>query len=131
MEDRVNSLDLDNRKNMSFFDTSFPLSHVAYNSSDHRQYMPISRVTSDSGPYNVGKRKAYKDHVSRWYKKVLVDNSLMSESNNKDHITTIGYAIESMFDDIVHVIYDNGFRINNTNLFKEDLIHFIYRLSRV
>ena len=131
MKDRVNSSELDNRKNMSFFDTSFPLSHVTYDSSDHRQYVPISHVTQDSGPYIVGKRKAYKDHVSRWYKKVLVDSNLMIESDEKDSVTTIRYAIESIFDDIIYVIYDNGFRINNTNLFKEDLIHFIYRLSRV
>jgi hypothetical protein len=62
------------------------------------------------------------------------DNEYYDEeyTNDRDYDTTRNRdVIHSIYEDVLETVYNNGYEISNMNLFKEDLVYLLYRLSRV
>lgn len=75
----------------------------------------------------------YYEEENEYYEE---DNQYYDEedeyTNKRDYDTTHNRdVIRSIYEDVVETVYNNGYEISNMNLFKEDLIYLLYRLSRV
>lgn len=53
------------------------------------------------------------------------------ESYDEDEPVRNRFVVESIMHDVIGALDEGGFSINNFNLFKEDLVYFIYRLSNI
>ena len=55
--------------------------------------------------------------------KEYVESDTITQTNEE--------VIDSIIDDVIYVLTNKGFTINNYNLFKEYMTYFIYRLSNI
>ena len=83
---------------------------------------------SDYEVYKFREEEEYEEHSEyvedRDYEENGDDDGYNDGPINKD-------IIDRLYEDVVSVIYNNGYELHDTNLFKEDLTYFIYRLSKV
>ena len=135
----------------SYFSTKTPLSTINYIlPNKHAQY--ILRPCNDI--YTHARRKRYEENIDIWLQEpFLSDYERYKDEFNEEYDEEYRYneegtydeiydngrdnqainsdIIENLYDEIISVVYGNGYELDDTNLFKEDLIYFIYRLSKI
>jgi len=88
-------------------------------SSKSKYFEIVEQVYTDDSIEMKTKRDMYCHEINSWL------NTKHCENKNE----TNGYVCEKMFNDILEIIDQGGFKIHDLNQFKEDLIHYMYILS--
>ena len=94
--------------------------------------------------YLNAQKKQYYDEVNRWLSQDVLNNLLYKWDNDylcsmEEHDelqyrvpqTTNRDIVKELYNDVTTLLYSSGYTIDNINVFKDDLMYFIYRLSDI
>lgn len=120
--------------NSFFYDN--PSTILDVNGCSNIQHLPYIIIPyTDSTIHHKHRRTNYIQHVNGWLNSFVIPSSTCMysqytfiEKNNSVKISTI---LETMFEDILHILIKNGYKILDINQFKEDFIHYVYSLSDI
>lgn len=120
--------------NSYFYDNPSTIQDVNY--SSNIQHLPyVSIPYTDSTLHHKHTRMNYIQHVNGWLKSYAVPASScmysqysFMEQNGTMKINTI---LETMFEDLLNILIQKGYKILDVNQFKEDFIHYVYTLSDI
>lgn len=84
----------------------------------------INKTSQDINYYKIIERKKYVRHLNEWLNRDLTNDKSLDNAKIKDFC-------KSFFNKLLNNIQRKGFEIDDENQFKEDFIHYIYRLSKV
>lgn len=97
--------------------------------SDYQRYNDDSVWNHDYGEEDDYEEDDYQDGE---YDENINNDDYEEAFNESDREQPINNdVIEKLYDEVISVVYGNGYELDDTNLFKEDLIYFIYRLSKI
>lgn len=96
----------------------------------------INKTCQDINYYKIIERKKYVRHLNEWLNRDLtndksVDNEIYENDNDICNNEKIKDFCKSFFNKLLVNIQRKGFEIDDENQFKEDFIHYIYRLSKI
>jgi hypothetical protein len=115
---------------MSFFsdnnNCNFTLSYVPNNIIHKETNSGVINLNNDLNTIN---RKYFKQELNDWLNSKSINaNGILRENNeivyNKDICKTI-------FNELLREVYNNQYKIEDINQFKEDFIYFMYNISKV
>lgn len=126
----------------SYFSRKKPLYTINYDVPNMHQIYIYGR---SNDIFTQSMQTRYKNAVEEWlntpftsdwerFQDYEEDNDYYDDEycNDRDYDTKCNRdVIHSIYDDVVETVYNNGYKISNMNLFKEDLVYLLYRLSRV
>lgn len=110
------------------------INHLSYKTPYDSEEM--NKTSQDINYYKIIERKKYVRHLNEWLNRDLtndksVDNEIYENDINMCNNEKIKDFCKSFFNNLLNNIQRKGFEIDDENQFKEDLIHYIYRLSKV
>lgn len=88
---------------------------------------PIYKIQSDKEPWNVNNERQ-REKINKWLKSPTTNNNgyyYDINNNTIKHNTIIKTIYNELYQEII-----NDFDLVDKNQFKEDLIEFIYKLSK-
>lgn len=131
----------------SFFSKKNPLAIVNYNSYyKHYNYvLPFCEVGGYDNIMYRAQRNLYRERLNEWMKEEVTtyndpdyDDEDYGYDEHEEYChedqysnTTNGEIIRDIYYDILSCLDKNNYTITNSNLFKEDLVYMLYRLTNL
>lgn len=121
---------------MESYFTSYKLPiHIIHYNDRKKHLSYCSPAYEDDDIWTKINRKKYVSNVNKWLNYDYIDIDIFyDKQENIQHTNEYKQPLvkdvcKKMYDDVLNVIQDAGFEINDINQFKEDFIHYMYILS--
>jgi hypothetical protein len=90
----------------------------------HKEYVPpYYEKDQDTTSSEILSRQRYVDEINKWLNEYMREmNCPIDSIQNKN-------VCKRIYDELIELIYKEGFELKDKNQFKEDLIHYLYSLS--
>lgn len=102
--------------------------HKTYKEPYHKD--ELNNTEQNINHYKVIERKKYVRHVNEWLNKPLEDYKGIIYNDDNSNVM-VKDVCQTFFQELLDIIKEGNFQINDENQFKEDFIHYVYTLSRV
>jgi hypothetical protein len=123
-----------------FYEYKRPVSYINIrNSKPHLSY--IEPTSKEDDLITKCNRNNYVREINKWLNNNLIHYEYYKKqdniNNDEDIINEENYTLKvkdickEIYHDILEVVQESGFEINDLNQFKEDLIYYIYILSDI